>query len=205
MLLFDSIVGALLQLLLFSAVPLLWWFFTARRTEGFFSWIGLTRPQFGDKRRAALIFLAAFVLLMVPGVLLVLSFEDKSVLAAARFANAGLMGLVALLIHAILQTGLSEELLFRGFLLKRLSNRFGFPIGNGVQALLFGALHAVLFFGAITTPLLVMVLAFTTAVGWLLGYLNERVGNGSILPGWALHSLANIVPSLAILLGLIEV
>ena len=41
----------------------------------------------------------------------------------------------------MIQTGLSEEILFRGFLGKRLIAKFGFAVGNVVQGLLFGTLH----------------------------------------------------------------
>ena len=41
----------------------------------------------------------------------------------------------------IFQTGLSEEILFRGFLAKRLISRFGFATGNLLQGLVFGILH----------------------------------------------------------------
>ncbi|GGY36885.1 hypothetical protein GCM10007148_01330 [Parvularcula lutaonensis] len=31
------------------------------------------------------------------------------------------------------------------------------------------------------------------AAGWLMGWLNEKVGNGSIFPGWLMHALGNAV------------
>ena len=49
-------------------------------------------------------------------------------------------------LFGIIQTGLSEEILFRGFLAKRLISRFGFATGNLPQGLVFGLLHGAMFF-----------------------------------------------------------
>jgi hypothetical protein len=38
-----------------------------------------------------------------------------------------------------------------------------------------------------------IVVAMTGLVGWLLGYVNERVGNGSILPSWGAHGATNLI------------
>ena len=51
----NELIGSLVQLLVFSAVPLLVWFFTARKKESFFSWIGLTKPVLKDPGKTILI------------------------------------------------------------------------------------------------------------------------------------------------------
>jgi|GEM_PF-4140777 len=40
----DALISALLQALIFSFVPIVWWLITARKKENFFAWIGLKKP-----------------------------------------------------------------------------------------------------------------------------------------------------------------
>jgi len=192
-------------LVLFSIIPVLWWLFSARKKEKLFSWIGLTKPQFTSNSKVLLISLLSFGLMFALGTYLVFAFEDGSILASAQFAGLGVGGIIPILIYAFLQTGLSEEILFRGFLNKRLSHKFGFAIGNTVQAVLFGLVHGALLFGSIQLSLVILVVGFTSVFGWLMGYLNEKVGNGSIMPSWIIHGLANMVSAFLILFGVITV
>ena len=108
----------------------------------------------------------------------------------------GLKAIPSILIYAILSTALPEEIFFRGFLLKRVSNRFGFAAGNIVQALVFGLLHGVMFFSSVGVIKAIVITLFTGLVGWLMGYVNERIADGSILPSLIIHSLANILTGL---------
>jgi hypothetical protein len=41
----------------------------------------------------------------------------------------------------------------------------------------------------------------TGGSGWIMAWLNERLGNGSIAPSWLMHGLGNAVayPALAFL------
>ena len=73
-------------------------------------------------------------------------------------------------------------------------NRFGFSLGNLLQAVLFAAVHLFLLFIPGAKP--VVVTAFVAFIGvfaWIWGWLNEKIGSGSILPGWIAHGLANLV------------
>jgi membrane protease YdiL (CAAX protease family) len=142
--------------------------------------------------------LAALMLLLlcVPGVREVATAPNT---VPGRLRALGLSGqsVVLLALYALVQTALSEEILFRGFLAKRLITRLGFHRGNLVQSVLFGAMHLLLFAGPTGQPLslprAMAVVAFTSLIGWGLGYLNERAGNGSIVPSWWTHGLTNIV------------
>ena len=69
--------------------------------------------------------------------------------ADSAFSHGGIAVIPAVLVYAVLHTALSEEILFRGFLLKRIANRFGFVAGNTIQAVLFGIIHAVGFFNQV--------------------------------------------------------
>ena len=110
-------------------------------------------------------------------------------------ALAGFSGEVAVILalKAILQTSLTEELLFRGLIGRNLIRRWGFATGNGVQAAAFGLTHLLLLLVPRVT--IVAVLAFvllTGLAGWVLGWVNHRWANGSILPGWAAHGAGNL-------------
>lgn len=201
----QTIINTVFQLILFTAIPFIWWLISARKKEKFLPWLGLTLPRFDNPVRMSILMFCVFILFLIPGLLLIFSFEDKSVLASAKFAGTGFEGAIAILVYAIIQTGLTEEILFRGFLNKRLSGKFGFAVGNTTQALLFGLLHAILLFNTVSIWLVLMLTIFTSVVGWLMGYLNEKLGSGSIIPGWIIHSLANIIPSFLFLSGFITV
>ena len=113
-----------------------------------------------------------------------------------RLRSYGFSGVtVALLgIKAFAQTSLSEEIFFRGFIAKRLISWLGFKWGNLLQALLFGLVHLLLFIGqAFSLPIAAGVVLFTGLGGWTSGFLNEQLGNGSILPSWWMHGLTNAI------------
>jgi hypothetical protein len=42
------------------------------------------------------------------------------------------------------------------------------------------------------------MVALTGIMGWVNGWLNERLGNGSIVPGWIAHGLTNVISYLAV-------
>ena len=87
---------------------------------------------------------------------------------------------------------LGEEVFFRGFLGGWLVRRFGFAIGNTVQALVFVLPHLLLLSVSLSLWLVVLVQLLT---GWLLGWVRHRVE--SIWPGWLAHSPANALGALA--------
>ena len=172
-LLTQKILSSIVQILLFALIPFIWWCITARRKINFFQWIGIKRISSPKENKTAfwivgitIIFLAisVFMLYTVP----------------------------AILVYAILNTSLPEELLFRGFLLKRLSHKFGFLTGNAVQSFLFGLLHGAMFFMLTDILRAILIIGFTGGIAWCMGYVNEKKANGSILPSWCIHAIANI-------------
>ena len=112
--------------------------------------------------------------------------------ATSAFTGLGINAIPAIVIYASFNTAFPEELLFRGFLLKRMANKFGFNIANLTQALLFGLLHGVLFFSLIGVIKAILIILFTGAIGWFMGYINEKSSNGSIIPSWIIHTISNI-------------
>lgn len=186
---------ALLQLLLFVLLPVVWWACTAIKKENFFSWIGLKRTKVNKKISFILVVTSAATLLYGSSMMMVIRFMPAGItMAASYFAGKGIEALPAVLVYGFIRTALSEEILFRGFLLKRIANKFGFMAGNTVQALIFGLLHGIPFAIATGSVWTLFLCTFLTgAFAWFEGWLNEKCFNGSILPSWLLHGIINAV------------
>ena len=191
MFLLSSAISAFVQLGLFLVIPFAWWAFTARHSVGFASWIGLRRPTWDGRRARLGVAILAWVVIGAASTALLQSLSGD--VPAARFAGRGLGGLVPVLLFAIVQTSLAEELFFRGFLGKRVIARWGFAPGNAAQAIAFGILHVAMF-ASFADPIWLLAIGILTgASGWIVGWLNEEGAGGSILTGWALHASANLL------------
>jgi len=64
-------------------------------------------------------------------------------------------------------------------------------------------MHGVMFFQAVGAASALLIVAFTGLVGWCIGYMNEKKSDGSILPEWGLHALANISAALISMFALV--
>ena len=131
-----------------------------------------------------------------PSFLLDLILPETVRLSSILFSGKGLSAFPSILIFSFIKTGLSEEIFFRGFLGKRISNNLGFTMGNSIQALVFGCLHGVTLFNIVGVPISIVVILFTGLIGWLMGYINEKQSGGSIIPSWCLHGIANTLSGL---------
>lgn len=190
----SELLSALLQICLFSVIPFLWWLVSARK-ENFFHWLGFSKPESNvSLRHTIMLTVLATAAYGILTTLFINGFSDGITQAGSQFAGKGVRAIPAVLLYAYMQTGLSEELLFRGFLLKRIASRSGFYVGNTIQALLFGAVHGIPF-GIITGSLTVTVIltVLPGAFGWFEGWLNEKRFGGSILPCWLLHGTINLI------------
>ncbi|MCL1964249.1 MAG: CPBP family intramembrane metalloprotease [Firmicutes bacterium] len=168
----------------------------------FTKWIGLKKPAVTHKKNFVIAIIVTLAVTAAMSPILDPMFPDDVQLANARFAGQGIKAFIPVIIFAFFATALPEELFFRGFLGRRLINKLGFYIGNTIQAVLFGLLHGATLFPAlgIATPLL--VIAFTAALGWLMGYVSEKA-DGSILPNWCLHGIANLYAGIIIMFELL--
>ena len=101
---------------------------------------------------------------------------------------------VLALIYCGLKAGLSEEILFRGLIAKRLISKFGYKYGNIAQAFVFWILHFLLV-GAMTkswlSPMQLIVVLTIFPISILFGFANEKLGGGSLVPSWILHTSMN--------------
>ena len=187
---FGQLLSALLQLLIFTTIPFLWYVVTHKKITGFFQWLGLKTPIDTDKSIWKFVSIAVIGFNIVSiGILFILKDVDT---VTSSFMERKIAALPSAFIYAFVKTALSEEILFRGFILKRLSNKLGFKIGNIIQSVLFGLLHGVMFVSVVETMKLLLIVVFTGAIAWCIGYINESKANGSIIPGWIIHGIANL-------------
>ena len=194
----SELIGSVMQVLLFALVPLIVWFATARGKESFFTWIGLKKPVCGKVVKAVLLTLAAALAYIGALTLCVKLLPEGVTTAGSQFAGQGLAALPSAFFYSVLRTALAEELLFRGFILKRTQDRFGFMAGNSVQALLFGLMHGIPF-GFVThnAAAFLLLTLIPGLFGWYQGWLNEKQCGGSIVPGWLVHSCLNLLTAVS--------
>ncbi|WP_374018320.1 CPBP family intramembrane glutamic endopeptidase [Paenibacillus thiaminolyticus] len=198
----SIMVSAVLQVGLFTVIPFAWWLVTARRHQSFLSWLGLKKPVIERKKRFYLQLLS-IILLFTPTMLLLYVLVDSSDAAVSQFSGQGVSVLVPVFFYSFIQTGLSEEIVFRGFLCKRLSAKVGFSNGNIVQASLFGLIHGALFYSSVSLYAAIALAIATGGMGWLMGWINEKKAGGSILPSWFIHGCANLASSIAAMVSII--
>ncbi|RYY19983.1 MAG: CPBP family intramembrane metalloprotease [Cytophagaceae bacterium] len=194
----TEVVSALLQLALFTLPPFVTFLVQQRTAKGFGQYIGLYRSPARANGWALLASLVSVsstlgVALASPTIK-VLMLDPHSVAGQLRLWGISFGTVAVLLVTALVKTALAEEILFRGFIAKRLIAAWGFRVGNVVQAVLFGALHIGLFWIFTNSPLVLGFVFLASSVGAALAaYLNERLAGGSIIPGWILHGMANVV------------
>lgn len=191
----SELLSSIVQIILFAVIPFICWIITAKKRLNFFQWIGLKTSEAGNSKKLYIWIICTIVGFWMVGEFSLYLLKDAQT-ATSNFAGKGIQAIPSIIIYAVFHTALSEEILFRGFLLKRIAARFGFQIGNTVQALLFGLLHGAMFLsevGFIKAGLLVL---FTASIAWTMGYLNEKKAGGSIYPGWFIHGVTNILSGL---------
>lgn len=191
----NELLGAVMQLLLFSLIPMIWWGITARKKSNFFQWIGIKKIAHDKNMIVTLLITVVTAIVYCALNYACIFFVSKEITTAgSQFAGMGITAVPAALVYAYIRTGLAEEILFRGFILKRIKDRFGFGAGNFVQALLFGLLHGIPFgFATHNFVVVILLTILPGAFGWYQGWLNEKRCGGSILPSWMVHGTMNFL------------
>lgn len=194
----NEAISAILQVAFFTLIPFLVYFLKTRSAAGFFKYIGLTKSN----RKANSLGLLVMLVIAVPLILLtVFNPEFKAIMTAAgtvtgkiRQMGFGIEAMAIIAIIAIIKTSLAEEIFFRGFVAKRLIAISNFQTGNIIQAILFGIIHSLIFMAITDNVFFLLVIFFFPALGaYFKTWLNEKLANGSIIPGWIAHGSANIV------------
>ncbi len=203
----SSVKTAVANTIVFAFIPLIWWFIKYRKEAGFFKWIGLYKPQLKSKIWVLALFAVLyyffynfdFTKLVNPETLK--EIENSSSVAANAFAGIGTIAILPALIENFVANGLAEEILYRGFLCKRFCEKLGTGKGIVLQAILFGLMHNIIYIIAGLNVGLwyhTLTFIFTGTGALLLGYLNEKIFNGSIVPSILLHGTGNFIASMLV-------
>ena len=198
----NELLTAIVQIAAMSVIPVMWWLITARKESSFFVWIGLKKPVVMERKTFWIAILASVLIVIFMSLVLDPMLPDDIQLANERFGGQGIKAFVPAIVFAFFATGLAEEILFRGFIGKKLCSKFGFFVGNTLQALLFGLLHGATMIPTLGIAIPLLVIALTGSLGWFMGYVNEKA-SGSIIPSWCLHGVANLYAAIIIMFGLL--
>ena len=198
----SKIISSIIEIILISFIPFIWWLISTKKKESFFNWIVLKRIKNKNKKSVLINTIVILLVFMVVSILTLYMVKDIET-ATSEFKGLGISALLPALIYAIFNTSLPEELFFRGFLLKRLSNKFGFTIANVIQSIIFGLLHGIMFFSLIGIVKSIIIILFTGIVAYAMGYINEKKANGSIFPSWIIHAISNIFASIIAMFSII--
>ena len=124
-----AIANSVLQVFIFAFVPFVFYLVSRRSVKGFLSWIGLYAPT-----RQPMFWATLFIVVTAPlPVLLYLLPEFREISLAQGTTGGDFSAMspsvataIVILVWAFLRAGLAEELLFRGFVGKRLIALMGF-------------------------------------------------------------------------------
>lgn len=203
----SSITTTIVNLIVFSLLPIIWWFFRHRKEEGFFRWIGFFKPQLKSKWWVLLVFAILYYFLYNFDFTQFVSsatleyIESSTAVSANVFAGMGAAAILPAFIENFIANGVAEEILYRGFLCKRLISKIGLVKGVILQAVLFGLMHNMLYILAGLDVGLwyhSLTFIFTGTGALLLGWLNEKIFNGSIIPSILLHGAGNFIASMLV-------
>ena len=197
----NELFGSILQIILFTIIPILWWLIINRRKENFFEWIGIKKIE--NINIKIFIYMIIGILIFFGLGILILFMKRGIETATSKFIGLGFNGLAAAIIYSFFRTALSEEIFFTGFLLKRFSNKFGLLKGNIIQGILFGIIHGILFFNTTGLIKTIIIIIFTGLIGCFIGYVNEKKTKGSIIFSWIVHGISNLISSIISLFSLI--
>lgn len=176
----------------------LYWKLTTRE-ESFIDWLGIKTIS-SHYQLSMFIFLGILITINVIDLTSLIGLDNIDEIlietdgfVAGEFYGTGMTGLLSAFTYAFIKTGLSEEILFRGFIGKRASEKLGFVTGNILQGILFGLVHGIpAFILTGNYALAVWATLITGVLGILLGYVM-KVSGGSIIFCWLLHAIGNFI------------
>jgi len=196
----QELVNTAVQAAVVFIIAAVFYFFAGKARGDYFRFIGLYAPT-----RKAMVWAVLISLIAVPAMLALFMAGPVREAAAGGNTVAGQIRdngwspetLAVIFIVAVFKTSFTEEIFFRGVIAKRFIKWMGFFLGNTIHALIFGAIHLFIFIAPegpeFSWTVAGAILGVTGGMAWVVAWLNERVGNGSIAPGWFIHAAGNII------------
>ena len=198
----SKIIGSIIEIIILSLIPFIWWVISARKKEAFFHWLGFRKIEKNSIRNTFNGILLILLFFIVVSALSLFMLKDIET-ATSEFAGLGIKGLLPAFIYAIFNTSLPEEIFFRGFLMKRISAKTGYQTANIIQSIIFGLMHGIMFFTLVSIWKAFLITLLTGSVAYAMAYINEKKANGSIFPSWIIHGCSNIFASVVALFSII--
>ena len=194
----DVLMSAIIQLSFVLILSWVFYFMFYRKDTNFFNWIGLYLPKNRSWIKSSLLVLVVSLLIMVGPLVLFqhLGYITSEMLYDETISGQGLSVniVIIILLKALIQTSLSEEILFRGLIGKRIANKFGYLVGNIIQALLFGLPHGLPFIIVYKKYIVgITLIVMAGMVGYIQFWLNEKRADGSLVPSILLHGIMNVM------------
>jgi membrane protease YdiL (CAAX protease family) len=189
----QNIKDAIIQVGIVLIVSFIVYLIKNRKAKGFGKWMGLFIPKIDDLKTKILKLILILIIFSVIPIVIVININiANDTNLAYQSIEGGKFLFIGLIFKSLIQTALSEELLFRGLIGKRLVNILGYKKGNIVQSIIFGLVHcfAIITFGYKIGVIMIVIIAFTA---YFYGYLMYKVAKGSILLCWLAHGISNLL------------
>lgn len=194
----DAAVSAFLQVALLAGVPFLGYFIYHKwRHKRSLSEIA----KRAGLQPCAWQYLAYSIAFALAGVIIIVIWSPpleqftQEGSAQRQFVGLGftIPAITLAILHGVVQTAFSEELLFRGLIAGSLSRRLPFVWANVLQGLIFLLPHLLIL---LVMPemwgLLPLVFAGALIFGWV------RIKSGSIIGPWVMHASGNVAMALSV-------
>lgn len=193
----NEFINLILNLIIFSFIPFIWYIVKERTLKGFINSLGIYKtPQKNYAEIFFPILIIYIATLVVMIIVYLLGFSGRSSLGIQNVTGITLF--LYLLLFG-LKTGLAEEIFFRGFIAKKLINKIGFLKGNIIQAAVFALPHFVMK-GTSSQIDIVFRIINAFLLGYTFGYIMHKRSGGSIIPIILAHIIINMASSYILLL-----
>jgi len=140
--LINEFINTIINILLFSIIPLVWYLIRNRKFMGFIHSLGIYKPQKIELMAVILSITTVYLITLAENIIVIVSANSgRSSVNTQGFSAITLF--LYLLLYGM-KTGIAEEIFFRGFIAKKLIKALGFSKGNVIQAIVFSISHFVI-------------------------------------------------------------
>lgn len=193
----GKFLNLVVQIMLFSSIPFLWYIISKKKFKGIFNYLGLKKSNKQNYIQSFKITSVAYIFTL--SVMIILHFMQGGMSLnplGSAYERGSIVFIISLILFGI-QAGISEEVLFRGFLGKRLIDKFGFLRGNILQTIIFMTPH-IFTFGKSPSIEIILGVINSAIIGFVFGYIMNKKSDGSILPIIVCHGAVNITSAIII-------
>ena len=182
---------------MFSSIPFLWYILLNKKIKGIFKYLGLKKTNKQNYFQALKMTSLAYIFTFSVMVILKFMQGGMSLNPLKSAYERGFIVFIVSLVLFAMQTGISEEIFFRGFLGKHLIYKFGFLRGNILQTIIFMTPH-IFTFGKSPTLEVILGVINSAIIGFVFGYIMDKKLDGNILPIIICHGAVNITSAIII-------